>query len=370
MRPVSLFDLEAMAKQVMPHNLWDFVDAAAFDEITKRRNRIAFDEISVNPSFLVDVNDRDASTSVLGERISFPVMIAPAGGQRAVHPDGELATAQAAGDAGTLYALPTSSGYSIEEVAAAATGPLWFQLYHFSDEVTEILVTRAGAAGYKAICLTVDTPSPSPKERDLRNGFTTSPDAVWGSLRDRPDLVQQRQVGVPDAADWAPPRFTGLTWSRLDWLRSLTGLPLIIKGIRTAADAALCAEHGVDAIIVSNHGGRQLDGTLSSIETLPAIAGAVGSSLEIYLDSGIRRGMDVLKALALGASAVLMGRPLFWGLAVDGRDGVRTALEILRTEFDRAMAYCGRTRVADIDRSLVSLPCRCWDGGKECLPTR
>ncbi len=364
MRPVSLYDLEAMAKQAMPHNLWDFVEGAAFDEITKHRNRTAFDEITINPSFLVDVNDRDASTTVLGERISFPVMVAPAGGQSQMHPDGELATAQAAGDAGTLYALPTSSGHSIEEVAEVASGPLWFQLYHFSDEVTQILVKRARDAGYKAICLTVDTPSPSPKERDLRNAIGRLPGPLWGSLRDRPDLVESIQAGVPDMADWSPPRYTGLTWTRLDWLRSLTGLPLIVKGIRTASDALLCVEHSVDAIIVSNHGGRQLDGTLSSIETLPAIVDAVDGRLEIYLDSGIRRGLDVLKAIALGARAVLMGRPLFWGLAVDGRRGVRTALEILRTEFDRAMAYCGRTRVGDIDRSLVSLPCRCWGGGR------
>ena len=251
MRPVSLFHLEAMAKQVMPHNLWDFVDGAAFDEITKRRNRSAFDAITVNPSFLVDVNDRDASTSVLGERISFPVMIAPAGGQCQMHPDGELATAQAAGDMGTLYALPTTSGHSIEEVAEVATGPLWFQLYHFSDEVTEILVKKAKDAGYKAICLTVDTPSPSPKERDVRNAIGRLSGPLWGSLRERPDLIESIQAAVPDMADWNPPRYTGLTWSRLEWLRSLTGLPLVIKGIRTASDAALCVEHGVDAIIVS-----------------------------------------------------------------------------------------------------------------------
>jgi 4-hydroxymandelate oxidase len=362
MEPVNLFDMEAWAKQRMPHDVWDFVDAAACDELTKRRNRTAFDEITIRPRFLVDVSDRDISTTVLGERISFPVMVAPAGGQRQVHPEGERATAKGAGAARTLYTLPTSSGYSIEEVAEVATGPLWFQLYHFNDEVTTILVTRAKAAGYKAICLTIDTPSPSPKERDVRNGFVRRNGAHWGSLRDRPDLTSLREVGVPDTADWAPPRYTGLTWERLDWLRSLTGLPLVIKGVRTVEDAILCAEYGADAIIVSNHGGRQLDCTESSIETLPEIAEAVGDSLEIYLDSGVRRGMDVLKAIALGARGVFVGRPLFWGLAVNGSDGVRQMLEILRVEFDRAMAYCGRTRVKDIDRSLVKLPCEHWAG--------
>ena len=331
MNAVSLFDLETMAEQVMPHDLWDFVDAGSGDEITVRRNRTAFDEITINPRFLVDVNDRDSSTTVLGQEISFPVMVAPAGGQRLVHPDGELATAQAAGAAGTLFALPTSSGYSIEDVAEVATGPLWFQLYHFNDEVTELLVSRAESAGYKAVCLTMDTPVPSPKERDVRNKMVRRPDLIWGSLRDRPDLIALREVGVPDMADWSPPRYNGMTWERLDWLRSLTGLPLVVKGLRTVEDAVLCAEHGVDGIVVSNHGGRQLDSTRSTIETLPSIADAVGDTLEVYLDSGVRRGMDVLKALALGARAVLVGRPLFWGLAVDGEAGVRTALEILRT---------------------------------------
>ncbi len=365
MEPTSLVDLEAWAKQQMPHDLWDFVAGGSADEITLSRNRTAFDAITINPRFLVDVSRRDLTTTVLGQTISFPVMIAPAGGQRQIHPEGERATARAAGAAGTLMALPTSSGYGLEEVAEVAPGPLWFQLYHFNDEVTEILVTRAKAAGYKAICLTVDTPAPSPKERDVRNRFVRVREAHWGSLRDRPDLVGLRDVGVPDTADWNPTRYTGLTWSRLDWLRSLTGLPLVVKGIRTVEDAALCAEHGVDGIVVSNHGGRQLDSTRASIETLPAIAETVGARMEVYLDSGVRRGMDVLKALALGARAVLVGRPIFWGLAINGEAGVRQMLEILRIEFDRAMAYCGRTSVAQIDRSLVTLPCQCWSGMEE-----
>ncbi len=362
MEPTSLVDLEAWAKQQMPHDLWDFVAGGSADEMTLSRNRTAFDAISINPNFLVDVSRRDLTTTVLGQTISFPVMIAPAGGQRQVHPEGERATARAAGAARTLMALPTSSGYGIEEVAEVATGPLWFQLYHFNDEVTEILVTRAKAAGYKAICLTVDTPAPSPKERDVRNRFVRVPEAHWGSLRDRPDLIALRDVGVPDTADWNPTRYTGLTWSRLDWLRSLSGLPLVVKGIRTVEDAALCAEHGVDGIVVSNHGGRQLDSTRATIETLPAIAETVGDRMEVYLDSGVRRGMDVLTALALGARAVLVGRPVFWGLAIDGETGVRQMLEILRIEFDRAMAYCGRTSVARIDASLATLPRQCWTG--------
>ena len=179
-----------------------------------------------------------------------------------------------------------------------------------------------------------------------------------GSLRrpeDRSDLIQRRSVGIPDMTGWAPPGYSGLTWERLDWLRDLTGLPLVIKGIRTLEDAVACAEYGVDAIVVSNHGGRQLDCTRASIETLPEIADAVGDSLEVYLDSGVRRGMDVLKAIALGARGVFVGRPLFWGLANGGESGVRTMLQIIREEFDRALAYVGCRNVSDINRGLVSL---------------
>ena len=358
MNPVSLFDMEAMAKEVMPHNKWTFVDAGAADEITMRRNREAFDEITVNARFLVDVGNRDLSIEVLGEKISFPVMIAPAGSQRDVHPDGERATAAAAGSMGTLYTLPTGSGYSIEEVAEVSTGPLWFQLYHFDDDVTELLVTRAKSAGYKAIVLTVDTPTPSPKERDVRNNYRPTPGLHMGSLlrpEDRSDMIQRKSVGIPDMTGWAPPGYSGMTWERLDWLRELTGLPLVIKGIRTLEDAVACAEYGVDAIVVSNHGGRQLDCTRASIETLPEIVGAVGDSLEVYLDSGVRRGMDVLKAIALGARGVFVGRPLFWGLANGGEEGVRTMLEIIREEFDRALSYTGCRKVSDISRGLVSL---------------
>ena len=360
MDPVNLFDMEALAKQTMPHNMWTFVDAASNDEITKRRNRDSFERILVNARFLTDVTDRDISTTVLGEKIDFPVMVAPTGGQRQAHPEGERATATGAGRAGTLYTLPTSSGYSIEEVAEVATGPLWFQLYHQDDEVTEILVKRAKQAGYKAICLTVDTPVGSPKERDVRNLYMAQPGLHWGSLRDRPDLINRRNVGVPDLADWAPPDYVGLTWDRLDWLRDLTGLPLIVKGIRTVDDAIQCAEYGVDGIVVSNHGGRQLDGTPSSIETLAPIAEAVGDRLEIYLDSGVRRGLDVLKALCLGARAVLVGRPLYWGLAYGGADGVEHMLNILKVEFDRALAYVGCRTTDELHPGIVDVPDTNW----------
>ena len=355
LEPINLFDFEARAREALPRHVWDLIDAGAFDEITTRRNRAALDAVALRPSFMVDIQDRVLSTTVLGHPITFPVMIAPAGLHALAHPEGELATARAAGAAGTIFALSTFSSYGIEDVARVATGPLWFQLYHRGDDLTKMLVRRAEDAGYAAICLTVDKPLAGPKERDIRNRFARPMGIDLGSfVGERADLGLTPGSGEANA--WQPPWVPPLTWSRLEWLRSLTSLPLVIKGIRTAEDASLCAENGVDAILVSNHGGRHIDGTLSSIETLPEIVEAVQGRAEIYLDSGIRRGTDVLRALALGAKAVLIGRPLFWGLAVDGEAGVRSVLELLRQELDRAMGFCGVRDVGSVPRSVVALP--------------
>ena len=348
MNPISLYDMEAMARQVMPHDLWDYVAGGATDEITIRRNREAFDAIEVRPRFLVDVGNGDTSTTVLGERIAFPVMAAPAGSQGAAHPDAEVAVAKAAGSVGTLMVVPTAASHTLEETAAAASGPLWFQLYHLDDEVTELHVRKAKAAGYAAVCLTVGGGGGIAKERDLRNGYTASVPGAWADLRDEPRLREK----VANA--YGTTRNPGLTWARLEWLRGLTGLPLVVKEILTAEDARLCVEHGADAIVVSNHGGRTFDTVPTSIDALPEIIDAVGDRIEVYLDSGVRRGADVLKALALGARAVLVGRPLFWGLAIDGEAGVRTMFEILRAEFDRAMAFCGCNSVAEINEGHVA----------------
>ncbi len=352
MEPISLFEYESLAKERMPPDLYDYIRGGAVDEITLARNRRALDETLLNPRVLVDVADRDLSTTVLGHRLEFPVMLGPAGPQRQVHPEGERATARAAAAAGTVMSVPTASGYSLEEIAEAARGPLWLQLYHFSDELTELLVRRAEAAGYSAVVLTADAPVRPLREHDLRNRFVPEREMVTGSLHGYGELLSAALLEVQEREL----RFNGLVWSKLAWLRRLTGLPLAVKGIMGTDDAVRCADHGVDAIVVSNHGGRTLDGVPASIEVLPEIADAAGSRLEVYMDSGIRRGTDVLKALALGARAVLIGRPLFWGLAVDGEAGVRGVLRILREEFDRAMAYCGFTDVESIERSAVASP--------------
>ena len=346
MNPVSLYDMEVLAKQIMPHDLWDYVAGGAADEITVRRNREAFDAIMTRPRYLVNVSNRDTSTTVLGKRISFPVMAAPTGSQWAAHPDAEVAVARAAQAVGTLMAVPTGASYTMNEIAAATSGPLWFQLYHLDNEVTEFHVKKARDMGYSAICLTVGSAGGIAKERDTRNDYSPSATEAWADLRNEPHL--RAKVANVDRA-----HNPGLTWSRLEWLQGITGLPLIIKEILTAEDANLCVEHGVDGIVVSNHGGRSFDTVPASIDVLPEIVDAVGDKAEVYLDSGIRRGTDVLKALALGARAVLVGRPLFWGLAIAGETGVRNMFEILRDEFDRAMAFCGCKSVGEINSTHI-----------------
>ena len=346
---INLYDYEALAKRIIPHNYWDAIAGAAQDGVTLRRNRSAFEALSLRPRFMRDVSQRDLTTTVLGSEISLPVMVCPAGAHIMAHPEAEVATARGAGMARTLMMLSTSANRSLEDVAAAATGPLWFQLYHHSYELTKMLVQRAERSSYRAICLTIDVPFPSPKECDLRNRLARP--GEWGHFRD----LEKKWAGSSEGhLEWEMPR--ALTWEDLKWLRGQTSLPLVLKGVMTAEDAQLAVEYGVNGILVSNHGGRLLDMTLSSIETLPEVIKAVNGKAEVYLDSGIRRGSDVLKALALGARAVAIGRPLFWGLAVNGAEGVQHILEILRRELDLAMGYCGQTSVRHLELGLLDIP--------------
>ena len=351
---LTIADYEARAREIMPRTLFDVMFGAvgAPDWLTNTRNVEALDSIKLRPRVLVDVSHRDLTTEVLGQKISLPVMLAPGGIHQRVHPEGELASARAAGSLGTIMAVGVASSFSIEEVAEVATGPLWFQLYFLRDrELTAALVSRAADAGYTALVLTVDnTLGGSSREREYTGSYVLEPGRVMKNFE-----------GVDLAKDltwdsWPEGLETGLSWPHLEWLRSITSLPLVIKGIQTAEDARLCLEHGVDAIIVSNHGGHALEGTEGTIEMLPQIADEVGDQVEVYLDSGVRRGTDVLKSLALGARAVFIGRAMFWGLAVDGELGVRRVLEILRNELDEAMALSGVTDVKNVGRSLVVEP--------------
>ena len=360
MGPVNLYDYEARAKLTLPHNEWDTIEAGAMDMFTTRRNRSAFEELTLRPRFLRDVDDRDISTTMLGEEISLPVFICPAGSHVKAHPDGELATARGAGMSNTLMMLSTACNFPLEDVSEAASGPLWFQLYHRGYDLTEMLVHRAEEAGFKAICLTVDTPVPSPKERDLRNAYVRHHElANFRGL----GRAEMEISGTDETPGWDVSYTTPITWKELEWLRSLTQLPLVLKGIRTAEDAHVAVESGVNGVLVSTHGGRQLDMTMGAIEILPEVVEAVNGRAEVYLDSGVRRGSDVVKALALGAQAVGIGRPLFWGLALNGAEGVHGVLELLREEVDRAIAYCGQTSVQNLDANLVNIP-EGWGAGK------
>jgi len=342
--PVNVFEYEALAQAKMNPAFWDFYQGGSDDEVTLRANRTAFERIRLRPRVLVDVSAGalNMRTTVLGTPVSMPILVAPTALHRMAHPEGECATAQGAGMANTLMIASTTATRSIEEIAQAASGPLWFQLYVYpSFQVAEKLVRRAEAAGYRAIVLTVDLPYLGNREKDRHNNVTIPPEPFYEA-----NFVDVEEKGQP----WVP-----LTWESLSWLRSITSLPILVKGILTAEDAVLAVEHGVTGIIVSNHGGRQLDTALASIDALPEIVEAVTGRCEVYIDGGIRRGTDILKALALGARAVLVGRPILWGLAANGAQGVFQVLEILRKELELSMALAGRPTLDSIDRTLLKM---------------
>jgi len=354
-RFTNLLELEDMARTKVPRATFDYIAGGAEDEVSLRRNREAFGRWALRPRILRDVSKRDTKTVLLGERVSMPVCVAPTSFHALVHPDGEVATARGTAAAETILIASTISTKPLEEIAAAADAPRWFQLYVYKDRsVTEELVNRAVRAGYQALCLTADTPVLGRRERDERNAFTLPPGFGIANLKlaglDGMPEVEQGSAFAQYVTDLLD---SSLTWDDVDWLKSISPLPLVIKGIMTAEDAVLAVDHGIAGIVVSNHGGRQLDSTLGSLDALPEVVAAVRGRIEVYLDGGIRRGTDVLKALALGAKAVFVGRPVLWGLALGGADGVRAVLDELRTELDTAMALAGRATVKDIDSSLV-----------------
>jgi len=351
----NLLELETMARVSVPRSTFDYIAGGAEDEVSLRRNREAYDKWALRPRILTDVSKRDTRAVVLGERVTMPILAAPTSFHALVHPDGEVATARGVAAAGTIMVASTISTKPLEEVAAAVEAPRWFQLYVYKDRtVTEELVQRAVKAGYKALCLTVDTPVLGRRERDERNAFTLPPGFGIANLKavglDGMPQVDGGSVFAKYVADLLDP---SLTWDDVDWLKSISPLPLVIKGIMTAEDAALAVDHGVAGIVVSNHGGRQLDSTLGTLDVLPDIVAGVHGRVEVYMDGGVRRGTDVAKAIALGAKAVLVGRPILWGLALGGADGVQAVLDHLRIELDAAMALTGRTSIKDLDASLV-----------------
>lgn len=342
---LSLADYQARARETLSKVMLDWAVGGPGDPRweTAEDNARAYDRIRLRPRVLVDVSRREMSTTVLGQQISFPLLVAPVGWQQRIHPEGELATARAAAAIGTIMSVSTYSTFSIEEVAQASPGPLWFQLNFYRDRaLTRSLVERAEAAGYRAILLTVDAViSGNPRQNALEYAHALEPHR----------MVHNLALSDPDGAhhwqDWSKAAETSLGWKDVAWLRSITKLPVILKGIQSPEDAALSVEHGIDAIVVSNHGGNGLLGAEPTVEVLGEIVEQVAGRTEVLVDGGVRRGTDILKALAIGARAVLVGAPVNWGLAVGGEQGVLGILEILKRELHIAMGFAGVNDVAE-----------------------
>lgn len=339
MKLLSLFDYERQAKEQMNPVFWDFYAGRNDEEIMLRTNRSKFAHIHVRPRLSVDVTQCDTSTNVLEAPVRMPIAVAPLSLQCLAYPEGECATAQGAEAAGALMIASTNATRSLEEIAQATSGPLWFHLstFHGYSDVEAELLRRACFAGYRAIV--VDAPVMDNREQQTREATLTLP----------PPLVKANVVGFAQE----DLRQRSVNWDIIDWIGLECGLPVLVRGISTVEDAALALEHDVSGIIVSNHGARQLRSAMTRIEALPNIVDAVAGRCEIYLEGGVRSGTDILKALALGARAVLVGRPVIWGLAVDGAPGVQHVLEILQTELEQAMKGAGCSTLASVDRTLL-----------------
>ncbi len=374
-RLYSVTESRRLARRVLPRPIFDFIDGGAEDERTLRRNEAAFGDVKLLPRPLDGTTVRDQSLELFGRRLSLPVLVGPTGLSGLLWPDGELAAARAAAAAGTAYCLSHASTCTIEDLPALADGPRWMQVFMYRErELTRAFTERAQAAGYDALVLTTDNQVLGNRERDLRNGFSIPPRFTAAStlgmatrapwlwrMRGRRDLTFANYVGTVGASDIRSlaARMASLldpaaSWADVAWLRGLWRGPLLLKGVLHPDEARRAVAEGIDGIIVSNHGGRQLDGAVSSLEALPAIVTAVAGRIPILLDGGVRRGADVVKALALGATACLIGRPHLWGLAVAGEAGVAVVLENYRREIDRVMALGGWDNLAAIDRSALA----------------
>jgi isopentenyl diphosphate isomerase/L-lactate dehydrogenase-like FMN-dependent dehydrogenase len=349
--PLNVWDYERLAEERLGPGAWSYFAGGADDERTLRWNFEAYGRWQLRPRILCDVSRVSTETTVLGTQVSLPVLVAPVAFQRMAHPDGEAATARAAAAAGTVMCLSTIATATPADVAAAAPGgPRWFQLYVFKDwGLTSALVQQAVDAGYAAIVLTADTPYLGRREGPLRAGFAIPDDVRIPAVDAARGGLQP--FSLHEHFDLFSP---SVSWRDVERLAELSGLPVVVKGVLTAEDARLACEHGAAAIAVSNHGGRQLDGVPATLDALPEVAEAVDGRAEVYLDGGIRRGTDVVKALAHGARATLAGRAVLWGLAVGGEEGARHVLELLRCEIRLAVSLLGCTSPAEIRREHVA----------------
>lgn len=353
---LNLESLEPIARERLERSLYDYIAGGAADEWTLAENRTAWNRIQVLPRMLRGVAERSLETTVLGTTVSMPVLVPPMGFHGLCHLEAEEATARATAAEGTIFCASTVSNRSLEAIAAASDGPKWFQLYVYRDkEITRGLVERAVTAGYTALCLTVDTPLAGQRERDRRNRLRMPAHLELGNFPAAHTAMHHEGGGQGSSlaayihSQWDP----GLTWKDVEWLRSISPLPIVVKGVLAPDDAVLSVEHGAAAVMVSNHGARQLDTVPASITMLEPIVDAVGDRCEVYIDGGVRRGTDVLKALALGARAALVGRPILWGLAIDGSDGVRSVLRHVRAELDLAFALAGCASAKDVTKELI-----------------
>jgi L-lactate dehydrogenase (cytochrome) len=374
---VTVDDYRLLARRRLPKFVFDYVDGAAGDEVTMHRNRAAFAELEIYPCQQVNVEARSMATTVLGRELPMPLLLGPTGLQRLVHRRADLEVAEAASRTGVPFVVSAATAFTVEEIAAAGTGAdLWLQVYPWRDRsAIEHVVKRALAAGFSTLVVTVDVPLLGRRERDIRNGMSIPPQITPSNIcqgarhpRWVTHLIRGPEITfvnfkdlVPDShgmalMQWVNAELTnpGAEWEEIVWLRSLWSGPLVVKGILTVTDAERAVASGADAIVVSNHGGRQLDTTPPTAQVLPAIAEAVGERCEILVDGGIRRGTDILKALALGARAALVARPYWWGLAAGGSSGVEAVIETLRTELDMAMALSGRPTVDSIGSDLLT----------------
>lgn len=375
----NLEDVRSISTRRLPVAVNDFIEGGAEDEVTLRRNRTRFQSLAFTPRVLTDSGTRDQSTTILGTPVSSPIVLAPVGLAALAHPQGERAAALAAAEAGIISTLSSSSTWSLEEVAAATPNdPRWFQLYIWRErKVTEAIIERARAAGYRALAVTVDVQVAARRERDQRNGFEIPPrptvrhagdvirhvkwfaqrgwDEVSGHGLTMGNFGNRKSVGRRVVMmEWVNAMFDPtVTWDDLDWLRSIWDGPLLIKGIMSAADARQAVSRGVDGVWVSNHGGRQLDGLPSTIEVLPEIVDVVDGRAEVFLDSGVRRGSDIVKAIALGARACMIGRPYVHGLGAGGQTGVERVIQHLTSEIDSTLALVGCPSVTALDRSYI-----------------
>jgi L-lactate dehydrogenase (cytochrome) len=382
---INVDDFRQAARRRLPKVVFDYLDGGAEDETTLRENCRAFKDVLFRPRQAVAFDQCDLHTRVLGAEISLPVMLAPVGYSRLMHPGGEIAAAAAAGTSGIGYILSTVSGYALEDVKAATSGPAWYQLYLLGGrEAAQAAIQRARNCGFRALMITVDTAVAGMRERDPRNGMK---ELLGGNIMSKLPYLPQLLArpgwvtsflldgGVPDLKNVVLPG-TGpmpltdvasalsravVTWDDLRWIREVWDGPIVVKGVLTSDDARRAVDHGAAAIVVSNHGGRQLDSVAAAIAVLPEIVEAVNGSTEVLMDGGIRRGSDVVKALCMGARAVLIGRAYAYGLAVNGRDGVSRAIEIIRADIERTLRLLGCAAVNELDASFVRFP-REWSG--------